>query len=154
MRRHATDGCDSTAVYFDVKGEFPFVAIILFDPRDIAGISKCLLGYTFSVSPSLTQAGELLLSELGNILLNSFVSALSNAIKKVFIPSAPRCLRGEPRYLLEAMTVAMDVNQHYRILNVKLDIRCDNTLTRSEVLGLIPEKLARELSKVGGKEFV
>jgi chemotaxis protein CheY-P-specific phosphatase CheC len=154
IRRHAADDGDSTAVYFDVKGELPFVAIILFDPRDIASISKCLLGYAFSGSPALTQAGELLLSELGNILLNSFVSALSNALKRIFIPSAPRCLRGEPRYLLEAMGVAMDVKQSYRILSVRLDIRCDTSVTRSEVLGLIPEKLAQELLKVDNKEAV
>lgn len=145
ITRHDSDEGEAIAVYFDVKGELPFIAIILFDPRDIDRISKCLLGYSFSVSPALTQTGELLLSELGNILLNSFVSALSNTLKRIFMPSAPRCLRGAPQYLLEAMGVGMDVKQRYRIISVKLDIRCDKSVTRSEVLGLIPEKLEREL---------
>jgi len=141
------DEGESTAVYFEVKGELPFIAIILFNPRDLNIITKCMLGYTFSVSPNMTQSGELLLSELGNIILNSFVSALSNALKCVFVPTAPRCLKGEPRYLLEAMGVAAEVKS-YRTLSVKLDIQCGKSVTHSEVLGLIPEKLAQELQKI------
>ena len=149
VKRHSVAGAESTAIYFAVKGDLPFIAIILFDTRDIGRISKCLLGYSFSPAPVLTQGGELLLSELGNIILNSFVGALSNALKRVFMPSAPRCVRGEPRYLLEAMRVSMDIEQSYRIISVKMDIQCDKSVTRSEVLGLIPEKLAQEILNIG-----
>jgi len=148
IKRHSADDGESTAIYFSVKGDLPFIAILLFDPRDMESISKCFLGYSFSPSPVMSQAGELLLSELGNIILNSFVSALSNALKKVFMPSVPRCVRGVPRYLLEAMGVSMDMEQSYRIVSVKMDIQCDKNVTRSEVLGLIPEKLAQELMNI------
>lgn len=152
IRRHGSDGGEALAVYFDVKGELPFIAMILFDPRDIGHISKCFLGYSFSVSPAMSQAGELLLSELGNIILNSLISALSNSLKRIFMPSAPTCLKGEPQYLLEAMGAAMDVKQFYRIISIKLDIQCGQNVTRSEVLGLIPEKLAQELLKIEKKD--
>jgi len=147
MKRHSADDGESAAVYFDVKGELPFIAILLFDPRDMERISKCFLGYSFSPSPVMGQAGELLLSELGNIILNSFVSALSNALKMVFMPSVPRYVHGVPRHLLEAMGVSMDLKQSYRSICVKLDINCDKSVTRSEVVGLIPEKLAQALLK-------
>jgi chemotaxis protein CheY-P-specific phosphatase CheC len=147
MKRYSTADGESAAVYFDVKGELPFVAILLFDPRDMERISKCFLGYSFSPSPVMGQAGELLLSELGNIILNSFVSALSNALKTVFIPSVPRFVHGVPRDLLEAMGVSMDLKQSYRSICVKLNIHCDKTVTWSEVVGLIPEKLAQALIK-------
>ena len=65
----------------------------------MARISKCFLGYSFSPSPAMDQASELLLSELGNIILNSFVSAMSNALKTVFLPSVPRYVHGVPRDL-------------------------------------------------------
>jgi chemotaxis protein CheY-P-specific phosphatase CheC len=150
VKRHSLeDGeADATAVYFEVKGELPFIAIILFDPRDINVITKCMLGYSFSPLPAVNLTGELLLSELGNIILNSFVSALSNALNQVFVPTAPRCLKGQPRYLLEAMGVAREVKQRYRIVSIKLDIQCGKSSTKSEVLGLIPEKLEEELLKI------
>jgi len=150
VKLRASEEGEAAAVYFDVKGELPFIAIILFDPRDIGRISRCFLGYSFSASPQLNQAGELLLTELGNIILNSLAGAFSNAVKRIFIPSAPRCLRGEPQHLLEAMGASVDVKQRYRIISVKLDIQCDKSVTRSEVLGLIPEKLAQELLNSGG----
>ena len=102
----------------------------------------------YPVAPGMNRTGELLLSELGNIIMNSFVVALSNTLKRIFMPSAPRCLKGEPQYLLEAMGVAMDVKQRYRIISIKLEIHCDHRVTWSEVLGLIPEKLAQELLAV------
>lgn len=145
MKRYSADDGESAAVYFDVKGELPFVAILLFDPRDMERISKCFLGYSFSPSPAMNQAGELLLSELGNIILNSFVSAMSKALKTVFMPSVPRYVHGVPRDLLEAMGVSMDLKQGYRSICVKLNINCDKTVTWSEVVGLIPEKLAQAL---------
>ena len=148
MKRYSADDGESAAVYFDVKGELPFIAILLFDPRDMDRISRCFLGYSFAPSPAINQASELLLSELGNIILNSFVSALSNALKMVFLPSVPRFVHGVPRDLLEAMGVSIDLKQGYRSICVKLNINCDNKVTWSEVVGLIPEKLAQEIIRV------
>ncbi len=152
LKRGGSRDGEAMAVYFDVKGELPVIAMILFDPQDIDRISKCFLGYSFSVSPALSQAGELLLSELGNIILNSFISALSNTLKRMFMPSAPKCVRGTPRYLLKTMGAAMDVKQRGRIISIKLDTQYDKNITRSEVLGLVPEKLAQELLKLDNKD--
>ena len=148
IKRHGSDDGASVAVYFDVKGDLPFVAMILLDPRDIDRISRCFLGSAFSAPPVMNQPGELLLAELGNIILNSFVGALSNTLNRTFMPSAPRCLKGEPQYLLEAMGAVMDLKQNYSIVSIELAIKCDKNVTRSEVLGLIPDKLAQELLPV------
>ena len=148
IKRRGADYAESAAIYFDVKGELPFSAILLFDPRDMESISTCFLGRAFFSAPGLTQAGELLLSELGNIILNSFVGALSDAVKLAFLPSAPRCVRGEPRFLLEAIGCFMDAKQSYRIISVRLDIHCAKSVIRSEMLGLIPERLAQELLNI------
>ena len=148
MKHRSSEEGEASAVYCEVKGEQPFITMILFDPRDIDRISKCFLGYSFSISTVLSQAEELLLSELGNIILNSFISALSNILKRTFIPSAPKCLRGSQQYLLETIGAALDVRQRYHVINLKLDIQCDNSVTRSGILALIPEKLAQELLSV------
>jgi chemotaxis protein CheY-P-specific phosphatase CheC len=147
IRRHGSDDEESSAVYFDVKGDLPFISMILFDPRDISGLSRCFLGSCFAVPPALTQPGDPLLSELGNIILNSFISALSRELGRIFLPSPPKCLRGGPQDLLEALGMSVD-SERCRIVSIKLDIRCGKNIIRSEVLGLIPEKLAGELLKI------
>ena len=68
------------------------------------------------------------------------------------MPSAPACLRGGPNYLLGALGAVMDVEQRYRIVSIKMSVQRDKSVTRSEVLGLIPEKLAQELLKIEEKD--
>ena len=152
IKRRGSDAGETAAVYFDVKGEQQLIAMVLFDLRDMDRISQCFLGYSFAISPGLSQAGELLLTELGNIILNSFISGLSNTLKRILMPSAPACLRGGPNYLLGALGAVMDVEQRYRIVSIKMSVQRDKSVTRSEVLGLIPEKLAQELLKIEEKD--
>lgn len=145
VRRHSSDNAESVAVYFDVKGELPFAAILLFDPRDIERVAGAFLGRAFMQGPDMDLAAEEFLSDLGNIILNSFVGALSDALERMFLPSTPRCIRGEPRHLLEAMEIFMDVTRSCRIVCVELSLQCGGSPVRTELLGLIPEKLEREI---------
>jgi len=134
------------AVYFEVRGEFPFASMVMFRPQDIEILSRGFLGFSFSKLPVLNQAQELLLSELGNIILNAFTSALSNVLGRGFLPDAPKCVQGEPRYLLEALWTTLDPEQLHSVATVTLDLSCDNQATRSEVIAVIPESLERALA--------
>ncbi|OGR52903.1 MAG: hypothetical protein A2049_07310 [Elusimicrobia bacterium GWA2_62_23] len=141
---HAASRGTGAAAYFEVKGEFPFTSMIIFRPQDIEIISKGFMGFSFSKMPSLNQAQELLLSELGNIILNSLVSSLSNALKKSFLPTAPKCVQGETQFLLEALWTAVDRGPH-KLVTVTLDLQCDGNVTRSELITLIPESMEKAL---------
>lgn len=141
---HAASRGTGAAAYFEVKGEFPFTSMIIFRPQDIEIISKGFMGFSFSKLPSLNQAQELLLSELGNIILNSLVSSLSNALKKSFLPTAPKCVQGETQFLLEALWTAVDRGPH-KLVTVTLDLQCDGSVTRSELITLIPESMEKAL---------
>jgi len=141
---HAALRGTGAAVYFDVKGEFPFTSMVVFRPEDIDTISKGFMGFSFSKLPNLNQAQELLLSELGNIILNALISSLSNALKRSFLPTAPKCVQGETQYLLEALWTAVGRSPH-SLVTVTLDLQCDRTVTRSEVLALIPENMEKAL---------
>ncbi|MCM2268397.1 MAG: hypothetical protein NDI60_11575 [Elusimicrobiales bacterium] len=141
---HAAGGGTGAAAYFDVKGEFPFTSMIIFRPEDIEIISRGFMGFSFSKLPSLNQAQELLLSELGNIILNSLVSALSNALKRSFLPSAPKCVQGETQFLLEALWTAVDRGPH-KLVTVTLDLQCDGSVTRSELITLVPAAMEQAL---------
>jgi chemotaxis protein CheY-P-specific phosphatase CheC len=133
-------------VYFEVKGEFPFTSMVIFRPDDIEIISRGFLGFSFSKLPNLTQAQELLLSELGNIILNSLISSLSNTLKRAFLPSAPKCVQGEPQFLLEALWTANDNDKRLSLVTVTLDLQCDNSVTRSEVIAIIPDAMEQALA--------
>lgn len=146
IKDHATSRGPGAAVYFEITGEYPFTAMIVFRPEDIDIISRGFLGFSFSKLPSLSQAQELLLSELGNIILNTIVSSLSNSLKRAFLPSAPKCVQGEPRFLLEALWTSVDHKKQHHLVTVTLDLDYDKAVTRSEVLVLIPESMEKALS--------
>jgi hypothetical protein len=133
------------AAYFEIKGEYPFTSMVVFRPEDIEVISRGFLGFSFSKLPSLNQAQELLLSELGNVILNSLLGTLSNTLKRGFLPSAPKCVQGETRYLLEALWTATERTARHSLVTVILDLKCDGTVTRIEVIALIPDNMERAL---------
>ena len=91
VRKHTVAGASGFAVYFNVAGEYPFTSMIIFRPQDIGLVTRGFLGLT--QLPPLTQAQELLFSELANVILNSVISALSNKLRQGFLPSAPNACR-------------------------------------------------------------
>lgn len=146
VRDHSGTRDVGAAVYFDVKGEYPFTSMVVFRPNDIEMLSRGFLGFSFSKLPNLNQAQELLLSELGNIIMNSLISSLSNALKRSFIPSAPKCVQGEVPFLLEALWTALDRSGRYSLVTVMLDLKCGDSVTRSEVVTVIPANMEAALS--------
>lgn len=144
IRDHAS--ITGAAVYFKVTGEFPFTSMVIFRPEDIETISRGFLGFSFSKVPVLSQAQELLLSELGNIILNAFISALSNALHRSFLPSAPKCVKGETQFLLEALWSTLEGERPRSVVTITLDLQCDDNITRSEVVAVIPESLELALA--------
>lgn len=147
VKEHSSGAHDtSAAVYFEIKGEYPFTSMVVFRPQDIEILSRGFLGFSFSKLPNLNQAQELLLSELGNVILNSLISSLSNALKRSFIPSAPKCVQGEIPFLLEALWTSLDRSGRYSLVTVMLNLQCDNTMTRSEVIAVIPANMEAALA--------
>ena len=146
VKEHSSGpGGTVAAVYFEVRGEYPFTSMVIFRPDDIETLSRGFLGFSFSKLPNLNQAQELLLSELGNIVVNALISSLSNTLKRSFLPSAPKCVQGEPRFLLEALWASLGDGRH-SLVTVLLDLQCDNKVTRCEVISIIPEKMEAALS--------
>lgn len=146
---HTQEGDGGAAVYMEVGGEEPFSSMVVFRPGDLEVISRGFLGYSFSKLPVLNQAQELLLSEVGNILLNSLISAMSNALGRSYLPSVPKCVQGDPRFLLEALWAALDAGKPYSVALMTLDLGCGEAVTRIEMIAVIPEGLEQALAKAG-----
>ena len=146
LARPTTSG-GGASVYFKVSGDHPFAVMVIFQSADIEFISKCFLGFAFPRMADIDQAEELLLSELGNIILNAFVGSLSNALKKSFIPSGLKSLKGERRFLLESLAAVLDKDRKYSLISTMLDLQCNHFVTKAEVIGIISEKLEEEFKK-------
>ncbi|HAF95101.1 MAG: hypothetical protein A2X34_08680 [Elusimicrobia bacterium GWC2_51_8] len=146
-RRSAAGGA---AVYFEIAGDCPFTVMMIFQAKDVKLISKCFLGFAFPRMAEINQAEELLLSELGSIILNSLVSALFNSVNRSFIPSVPKCIKGEPLFLLEALWAMLDKEHKYNLVSMDINLQCDDTVTRAEVICVVPGKLEKELVKAAG----
>jgi hypothetical protein len=147
VKRHDFKTQSAAAVYFNVPGGFPFTAIMFFEPDDIGSISKCFMGYSFSRARRPTQPEEVMLLELGNIILNSLVNSVLNALKRSCLPMLPRYAEGDPRSIEAAIGSVVDPKQNFRILTVTLAIGCGKCVGKSEVLAMIPDGLAAELEK-------
>jgi len=132
------------AVYFNF-GELRLIAMMLLDPGDIECISKCFMGYSFPRGPVTTQTEEVMLLELGNIILNALTNSALNALKKSVMPPVPAYLEGDLNRLLEGVGAGVALKNNFRIIAASLAIKSDRSVARSEVLVLVPCELAREI---------
>ena len=142
VKRHDFVNPAASAVFFNLGGGLPFTTIMLFDPSDMECISKCFMGYAYPRGPVTTPTEEVMLLELGNIVLNSLINSAMNALKLSLMPSVPAYLEGDYRVLVNGLAPGGDVKKTFHIVSATLAIKSDKRMTRSEVIALIPEDLA------------
>jgi hypothetical protein len=136
---------DAVAVYMGLRGISPLTAMMIFDPDDISCVSKCYTGQSFHREGKLTPADEMLLVELGNVVINSLINALLNALKKSFMPTVPKFVAGGKDRLAGELLNAVGINTSFRIITVMLGMSAGECAAKSEILALIPEEMALEL---------
>lgn len=141
VKRHDFKNPKASLVYLNIA-EPPLTAIMMFDPADMECISKCFMGYSFPGGPVTTQAEEMMLLELGNIVLNSLINSVLNAIKKSAMPSVPAYLEGDAGVLLAGLGAVADLKKNFHVIAATLAIGSGKSVAMSEVLVLVPEELA------------
>ncbi|HAH32545.1 MAG TPA: hypothetical protein DCL44_09565 [Elusimicrobia bacterium] len=137
----------AAAVYFGLKTGSTLTAIMLLNPADIECISKCFTGHSFPRGPHTTPAEEVMLQELGNIVLNSLVSSLLNTLKKHSIPAVPQYIEGDAAHITGGLGTVADLKQKFRMIKATLVIQFDKCETNSEVFIMIPDEMALELER-------
>lgn len=142
VKRHDFTNPAASAVYFNLRGALPLTAIMLFDPEDMECISKCFMGYSFPRGRATTPTEEVMLLELGNIVLNSLINSAMNALKLSLMPSVPAYLEGDFRDLVNGLARGGEPKGEFQIITATLTMRSDKRVSRSEVLALVPEELA------------
>lgn len=145
--KHDFKNNSAAAVYFEVKGEFPFTSMMLFDPDAAGHLSKCFLDKSFSRASHPEITGEVVLLELGNIILNSLINAVLNFVKRSSIPSLPRYVEGSPLQIIEGVGAEVGLKRNFRIFKATLLTSRGGRAGKSEVFALIPDKLAAAAGK-------
>lgn len=140
-------GQAAAAVYFDIKGDFPMTSLMIFDPGDLDCISKCFLGYSFPKQGGISASDEVMLLELGNIVLNSLSNSVFNALGESFMPSVPQFISGNAVAIAEGLRSVAGASTVFRIVSSTLALGVDNRLSTTKVIGLIPEELAQALER-------
>ncbi|MCG2725552.1 MAG: hypothetical protein L6420_04715 [Elusimicrobia bacterium] len=146
IKKHRFKDDIAWLVYFNVEGEYPFNSFVIFESPDFDCISKFFLGYSFLDVHSL-QFKELLLSELGNILLNPMVTFVSNTLKKSFMPTAPKCVQEKHQNFLKIFENAIDLRESFLIIKVTLVVYSGKSLAKIILFNIIPKKLQTELEQ-------
>jgi hypothetical protein len=139
------NGRTSAAVYIDVKDGISLSSLLLFDPEDMDCISKCFLGYSFPRIGSVSHSEEVMLLELGNVLLNSLCNSILNALRTSGIPSVPRYIQGDRRAILATLGAVMDPAQKFRTIAVTLAMQSGTSVSKCKVFALLPEDVAAGL---------
>lgn len=147
MRRHDFKN-PAAAVYFNLKDITPMTAVMLADPADVECIAKGFTGHAFPRGSSTTLAEEVMLTELGNIVLNALINAPLNVLKKSFMPAAPLFMEGDFRRLNEELLKVVGTEQDLRIIAATLSVRCEKCVSRAEVFTILPEEIANALERV------
>ena len=138
-------GRAAAAVYMDINGDAPLFSMMLFEPEDMDCISKCFMGYSFPRTQSISMSEEVMLLELGNIILNSLTNSVLNALRRSIMPSTPQFIAGAQSAIVAGLGARMDLKQNFRIVTVSLVMQSGNVSSSSTVFVLIPEELAQEL---------
>ncbi len=104
-------GYESVCVYLISKNYDKLAFLLFIKKEDANKIFKIFSGYYLSESPEYKKSYELLISEIGNIMLNSVLSEIANKLSKIIIPDVPRIINGEKRFILENISGMLEENK-------------------------------------------
>ncbi|HCC47378.1 MAG TPA: hypothetical protein DEQ38_04585 [Elusimicrobia bacterium] len=134
-------GTEAAAVYM-VMDSLPMTAVMAASPADIECLSKGYTGHGFPRGARVTPAEEIMLTELGNILLNALINGLLNELKITLLPALPRFAAGDAASLTAALGPAPEAA---RVIAAKLALDCGGSSAEWDLFVLLPEDLARRL---------
>ncbi|MDQ7772696.1 MAG: hypothetical protein RDU13_04125 [Elusimicrobiales bacterium] len=137
---------DGAGVIFTVSGPGSLRSLITFRPGDVEVISRCFLGYSFVKMSSMNKAEELLISEVGNILFNSFLSVISARTGEMLLPSVPRCIQGGLDFITGTFAESMPSSPSDTAVRVRLTLYCRDGEAECSVLLVMGEELRGRLS--------
>lgn len=138
---------EGAGVIFTVSGPGALRSLVTFRPGDVDVISRCFLGYSFVKMSSMNKAEELLISEVGNVMFNSFLSVISDRTGKLLLPSVPRCIQGGLDFITGTFGESLGASAGDTAVRVRLLLSCRDGEAECTVLLVMGEELRAGLSK-------
>jgi len=135
------DGVQTAAVYM-VMDELPLTGVMAANPADIEDISKAFTGHSFPRGLRITPAEEVMLTELGNILINVLVNVVINALKRSMLPALPLFAAGDAAGLAQAIRAPAGP---CRLIEARVELTCGGPASELHLFALLPESVAATL---------
>lgn len=142
--RHEFKG-PAAAVQITVECGLPFATALLFNAEDVGHISQCVLGEPFAEARKIDQFEDVMLLEVGSIILNALINSLLNAIKQSAVPSVPALLKGEAGSILQGLGGTGGAAVGSRMIVAGISVELDGRVCRGEAISMIPEELAARM---------
>ncbi len=143
IERYAAGG--EHAVCLSLSG-IPVHSVMLVAPADVECVSRGFTGHSFPRSGKTTKSEEIMLTELGNILLNSLVNPLLNAVGKSAMPQLPEFVEGGPGAVEKFLSARLRPDEPCRLVSAAVSLRCEG-LASWTMHAFVPEELAARIER-------
>jgi hypothetical protein len=141
--RYAADVTE--AVFLKLNG-LPLSSIMIVTPGDIQCVSRGFTGHSFPKAEKTSIADEIMLTELGNILLNALLNAVINALAQSGLPELPRFIEGDAQKLTSEFGAALNLEEDCRIISAAITLECEGLATWT-LHAFVPNELARKIEQ-------
>lgn len=119
---------ETICVYL-VAPSFNKISFLLFvEKKDSDNIFRSFSGYSFGCTNRITKVEELLISELGNIILNSVLGEIANRIKMAIVPQSPKTINGYKKFLLEGISSMIDTNINKTVVSSSIYVKASQDI--------------------------
>jgi len=150
-----TVGRDELVVSLVIKvlGDFPSVIMMMFSQKDAMELAYLLTGKEHKEGKLITEMERSALKEIGVILANAYLGALSAFVKWGLVPSVPELIEDMAGALVDYMLIELSDISDYALL-IKSEFKEASTHV-SGTFFLIPNpqglKLLLDATKYGGQ---
>ena len=102
---------ESVCVYLVSRNFNRFAFLLFIRKEDANKVFKIFSGYYLAASSEFKKSYELLISEIGNIILNSVLSEMANRLGRAIMPDVPIVINGDKKFILENISQMIEENK-------------------------------------------
>ncbi len=132
---------ESICVYLTAKNWKKSFFSLFINKNEASKIFKLFSGYFLTSISTHNKSYEIIIAEIGNIILNSILSNIANKTKTVILPEVPKTINGEKKFILENLSTMIEENKNKLPLVVQLTMESMNETIKTEIYVFIEEDL-------------
>ncbi len=134
------------AVFLGLEG-LPLFAVMLLNPAELECLGRAFTGHSFPRGAKVSSAELVMLSELGNIILNALLNPLVNSLKKSAMPTLPRFYEGPAELLALELAAFPGAGSALRMIPSAVELDCGGTSASLTLFSFLPEDYALEIER-------